>query len=67
MLALFLEKFFSRSGKLRKKISKIIDIFKNVQENYDSFYIFVPVSFFNYGSAGKKALRGQTFLTPFKI
>jgi hypothetical protein len=67
MLALFLEKFISRSGKLRKKIRKIIDIFKNLQENYDSFYIFVPVSFFIYGSAEKKALRGQTFLTPFKI
>ncbi len=39
---------------MRKKIRKFIDIFKNLQENYDSFYIFVPGSFFNYGSAGKK-------------
>jgi hypothetical protein len=37
---------------------KIIDIFKNVQENYDSFYIFVPGSFFQLWISWKKGTAG---------
>jgi hypothetical protein len=59
VLALFLE-IYQQIWKVENEDVKILDINKNLQKHYESFYFLCLTRFLIYRSAGKKALQGNT-------